>query len=178
MFETKKQLTIALVVLFIFAVGTLVLTIGGFAGGDFSPHPIYSHVHRRYTSNAGVDWIVEVGRLEWNNVSTYSWHRVYVKNDTSESVTGEWEWKHYVRNESGGWSKTDKIQQTINLRANRLGDQVLSRYGWVSIDLPPGVDKYRIEAYTRVSLVKEGISLTAGGLGQRDIMSEWFTIGN
>ena len=174
MFATKRQGKV-LAVLFVFAIGTLVLTVGIFAGGDFSPHEKYSHIHRSDESELGVDWIVEVGRLEWNNISTYSWHKVYVRNNSDDTVTGEWEWKHYVRNEQGG-GMTDKHVGSVNLSGD-AGDELLSKSGWASVDLTDD-GTYRIEAYTRVSLIKGGSSLTAGGLGQRDIMSKWFTIGN
>ncbi len=61
------------------AVGALVITAGVFAGGDHQPHEINSHVHTNDTDNAGVEWIVKVGRLEWNSTSTYCWHKVYAK---------------------------------------------------------------------------------------------------
>lgn len=155
------------------AAGALVVTVVVFAGGDSAPHPIDSHVHTNDTSNAGVEWIVKVGRLEWNNVSTYCWHSVFARNNTSKSITGDWEWKHYVRNRRGTWSETDKILQTINFRANRQGTQELTRSGWTSVDLPDRRDTYRIEAYTRVDMVKGGSNIT-GNAGKRSIMSVWF----
>lgn len=158
------------------AVGALVITAGVFAGGDHQPHEINSHVHTNDTDNAGVEWIVKVGRLEWNSTSTYCWHKVFAKNNTNDSVTGEWEWKHFVKNSASTWSKTDKILTDINFRANRKGSQELSRSGWTSIDLP-GAGTYRIEAYTRIDMVKDGSNNITGTAGQRDIMSIWFETG-
>ena len=154
------------------AVGALVITAGVFAGGDNQPHEINSHVHKNDTSNAGVEWIVEVGKLEWHSVSTYCWHKVFVKNNTNDSVTGEWEWKHHVRNETNTWSETDKIVTSINLQSN---GQELTRSGWTSVDLPAAGGTFEIDAYTRVDLVKNGANIT-GNAGKRSIKSVWFTI--
>ena len=161
-------------ILVLAAVGALVVTVGVFAGGDNQPHEINSHVHTNDTNNEGVEWIVKVGRLDWNNISTYCWHKVYAKNNTTDSITGDWEWKHFVKNSAGTWSDTDKILTDINFRANRQGSQQLSSSGWTSIDLP-GAGTYRIEAYTRIDMVKAGSNIT-GTAGQRDIMSVWFTV--
>ena len=152
------------------AVGALVITASVFAGGDNQPHGINSHVHTNDTDNDGVEWIVKVGRLEWNNNSTYCWHKVFAKNNTTASVTGEWEWKHHVRNKTNTWSETDKILDDINFKANRKGSQELTRSGWTGVDLPIAGGTFEIDAYTRVDLVKDGINVT-GTAGQRDIMS-------
>ncbi|MCE2397142.1 hypothetical protein J4G02_21745 [Candidatus Poribacteria bacterium] len=157
------------------AVGALVITAGVFAGGDNQPHGINSHVHRNDTDNAGVEWIVEVGKLEWHSVSTYCWHKVFAKNNTSESITGEWEWKHHVRNETNTWSETDKIVTSINFQSNGQGSQELTKSGWTSVDLPSAGGTFEIDAYTRVDLVKNGTNIT-GNAGKRSIKSVWFDI--
>ena len=159
-------------ILVLAAAGALIVTVGVFAGGDTQPHEIYSHVHTNDTSNDGVEWIVKVGKLEWNNASTYCWHKVFARNNTSESVTGEWEWKHFVKNSTSTWNKTDKILTNINFKSNKRGSQELTVAGWTSVDLP-GVGTYRIEAYTRIDMVKAGINIT-GNAGKREIMSIWF----
>ena len=162
-------------ILVLAAAGALVITAGVFAGGDTQPHEIYSHVHTNDTSNEGVEWIVKVGRLEWNDVSTYCWHKVFAKNNTSESVTGEWEWKHFVKNSTNTWSKTDKILDDINFRSNREGSQELTRSGWTSIDLPILGGTFEIDAYTRVDMVEGGSNIT-GNAGKRSIKSIWFDV--
>ncbi len=160
-------------ILVLAAAGALVLAVGVFAGGDTQPHEIYSHVHGNDTSNEGVEWIVEVGRLEWNDVSTYCWHRVFARNTTSVAVTGEWEWKHFVKNNTNTWNETDKILDDINFLSRRRGNQELSRYGWTSVDLPIMGGTFEIDAYTRIDMVKTGSNIT-GNAGKRSIKSIWF----
>lgn len=174
MFGTKRGLKVSLftaqAVLLVFAGATLFLTAEVFAGGDRSPHGINSHIHINDTGRSNVSWIVKVGRLEWNSVSTYCWHSVYARNNRGSNATGEWEWKHHVRNRNNTWNDTDKIlKQNITLAAG----QSLSRSGWTSVDLPSGNVDYRIDAYTRISLVKNRRNITSGA-GQRDIVSIWF----
>ena len=169
--RVKVTLFTALAVLFVFAGGILVLTAAVFAEGDNSPHGNNSHVHTNDTGEDDVDWIVKVGKLEWNGVSTYCWHSVYAINHRGNHAAGDWEWKHHVRNKDNTWSKTDKIwTRDVTLNAG----ESLSSSGWTSIDLPstPGVE-YRIEAYTRISLIKNRRNITSG-TGQRNIMSVWF----
>ena len=159
MFTTSRHFTIALVVLFILAVGTLVLTAEVFAEGDDSPHGNKSHVHTNDTGKDDVDWIVKVGKLEWNGFSTYCWHSVYAINHKGNPASGDWEWKHHVRNKNNTWSKTDKIlKRDITLAAG----ESLSSAGWTSIDLPSKLTQYRIDAYTRISLVKNRRNITSG----------------
>ena len=171
MFVVKGRLKVAfLSVLFVFAGATLFLTVEVFAKDDRSPHGNNSHIHTTDTGKDDVDWIVKVGRLEWNGVSTYCWHSVYAKNHKGSDASGEWEWKHHVRNKNNTWSKTDKIlKRDITLAAG----ESLSSSGWTSIDLPSKLTQYRIDAYTRISLVKNRRNITSG-TGQRDIMSIWF----
>ena len=175
MLETKRGLKVtlftALAVLLFFAGATLFLTAKVFAKGDNSPHPINTnHVHENDTGKDNVDWIVKVGKLESNGLSTYCWHSVYAKNKKGSPASGDWEWKHHVRNKAGTWSETDKIwKKDVTLGAG----ESLSASGWTSIDLPSPNVECRIDAYTRISLVKNRRNIT-GGTGQRDIMSVWF----
>ena len=175
MFANKGWVKVTfLAVLFVFAGATLFLTAEVFAKGDRSPHGINSHVHTNDTGKDDVDWIVKVGKLEWNGVSTYCWHSVYAKNKKGSPASGDWEWKHHVRNKKNTWSKTDKIwKKDITLAAG----ESLSSSGWTSVDLPTPNVEYRIDAYTRISLIKNGRNITSGA-GQRDIMSVWFIIGD
>ena len=69
--RVKVTLFTALAVLFVFAGGILVLTAAVFAEGDDEPHGNKSHVHTNDTGEDDVDWIVKVGKLEWNGASTY-----------------------------------------------------------------------------------------------------------
>ena len=164
----KATLFMALAVLFVFAWATLFLTVEVF--GDSSPHGMNSHVHKKDTGEDDVDWIVKVGRLEWNSASTYCWHSVYARNKKGSPASGDWEWKHHVRNKNNTWSKTDKIwKKDVTLAAG----ESLSSSGWTSIDLPSPNVEYRIDAYTRISLVKNGRNITSG-TGQSDIASVWF----
>ena len=168
MFATKGRLKVTfLAVLFVFASATLFLTA---AEGDESLHGNYSHIHTRNTGKDDVDWIVKVGKLEWNGLSTYCWHSVYARNNKGSYASGDWEWKHHVKNKDNTWSKTDKIwKRDITLAAG----ESLSSAGWTSIDLPSRSAEYRINAYTRISLIKNGRNITSG-TGQRNIMSVWF----
>ena len=119
MFATKGWLIATfLAVLFVLAGATLFLTGEVFAKDDRSPHGNNSHIHTTDTGKDNVDWIVKVGRLEWNGFSTYCWHSVYARNNKGSYASGEWEWKHHVRNKDNTWSKTDKIwKRDITLAA-------------------------------------------------------------
>lgn len=99
MFVTKGRVRILWITVCLSLVGTLALTLMVFAKSDTSEHnKSRSHNHRtsHRSSNDEVQWTVEVGKIDWNNVSTFVWHKVVARNNGQNRIIGDWEWNHEV----------------------------------------------------------------------------------
>lgn len=90
--RSSKGTLLAISVCFSF-LATLAFTPIVFAGGDTSEHnKSHSHNHRTSarSTNDEVQWTVEVGKIDWNGVSTYVWHKVVARNNGQNRITGDW----------------------------------------------------------------------------------------
>ena len=122
---------------------------------------------------------MEVGKIDWNNASTYVWHKVVARNNGRNRITGDWEWNHEVTSDAG-WDDEDTTFRTFSFAARRRGTQQLTKQGFSSVDLP-GSGNYQITAYTEVTMYRGNRELTKPPVNQprknkRSIKSKWFVV--
>ena len=170
MFVTKRRMRILWITVFFSLVGTLVLTLLVFAQfpHDETEHNKGSHYHvtSGRSANNEVEWRVGIGNLDWNDVSTYVWHKVFAQNNGNNRINVEWEWSHEVTSDV---PLPEPLHDTIfkqeTFAANRRGDQELTKQGYTSVDLPMA-GRYRIRAYTEVTMYRGNTELTKPPAGQ------------
>lgn len=166
--RSSKGTLLAISVCFSF-LATLAFTPIVFAGGDTSEHnKSHSHNHRTSarSTNDEVQWTVEVGKIDWNGVSTYVWHKVVARNNGQNRITGDWEWNHEVTGTGDNdFDAHDTTFRTFSFSARRRGDQQLTKQGYSSVDLP-GAGTYRLTAYTEVTMYRGNTELTKPPPGQ------------
>lgn len=187
MFETKKRVRILWTTVCLSLVGTLALTLMVFAGSDTSEHD-KSRSHRHRTSARSqapyedwIQWSVEVGRMYWDNTSTFVQHSIVVRNNSDEDIKGDWEFNHHVFKEHSPWLGNATDDDPIR---NISAGGTWSKSGCTEVYFPSGnkkAGKYQITAYTRVTLFYKGtkeVTKPSGGQrkNQRDIKSEWFNV--
>ena len=153
--------TVLAIIVFFGLVGTLAFTLMALAKSDTSEHNKGTHYHTTSSRSANneVQWRVEVGNLDWNNASTYVWHKVFAQNNGNNRITGDWEWNHEVTGDNLPVPLHDTTFRTFNFARERRGDQQLTKQGYSSVDLP-GAGRYRITAYTEVTMYRGNTELT------------------
>lgn len=108
--------------------------------------------------NKKVHWVISTGHHSWNSHSTYSWHRVFVRNDsTIYNLTVTFWWEHEVIKIG---AKTDTTRED-NSRGSfsvpaRSGAQEegRERIGWLGADVSGWLraGNYKLISRTKVQI--------------------------
>ena len=110
MFSAKRRVRILWTTVCLSLVGTLALTLMVFALPDDEDHQkSSSHRHRTNTHNPDpyVQWSVSIGEMYWDNISTFVWHSIVVRNNSDEEIDGDWEFNHHVTKQDNTWFGDD-----------------------------------------------------------------------
>ena len=114
------------------------------------------HVNKSDWWLGTVFWKISTGKHDWNSYSTYSWHRVFVRNESLYNLTVEFWWKHDVI-DVDDVVETDATSGVFTVEApegeQETGDQ---REGWLGPDisgLPDGT--YKIKSTTKMKITND-----------------------
>ena len=181
--RSKGTLLVVLSVVCLSLFGTLTLTLMVFALPDDEDHQkSSSHRHRTNTHNPDpyVQWSVSVGEIYWDNISTFVWHSIVVRNNSDEEIDGDWEFNHHVFKRDGGWTDDDTsfAIEDIDLSPSESWSKRTSSEVYFPRNRRGKVieGEYRITAYTEVTL-RAGIDdITEGRTSKREISSVWFDV--
>lgn len=155
-----------------------------FAHNEDREHPkSRDHRHRSSARSTGayrdwVQWSVEVGRMYWDNESTFVWHYILVRNLSDEEIDGDWEFNHHVMKEDFTWADDDTTFgiEAIDLEEDNPGT-TWAKSGCSEVYLPDNnndLGRYQITAYTEVTLRHGNDELTRNATKKRSIKSVWF----
>ena len=108
--------------------------------------------------NDKVFWKVTTGPHSWNSDNTYSWHRVFVRNDsTIYNLTVEFWWEHevvYVDEDHD--SETDASSGSFSVSAKTgVNPESGSRSGWLSPDVFLDEGRYKLISRTKVKITND-----------------------
>ena len=117
------------------------------------------HTTSGRSANNEVEWRVVVGKLDWNSASTFVWHKAFAQNNGDNRINVEWEWSPEVTGSTLNFPLDDTTFRRATFQSDRRGDQELTKQGYSSVDLP-GPGRYRIRAYTEVTMYRGNTELT------------------
>ena len=129
----------------------LICTVGAYADDRFNTND-------GWWMNRKVYWKISTGYHSWNNYNTHSWHRVFVRNEsTVYNLTVEYWWTHKVVNaETNATIAEDQTDGVFSVSArsgpNPEGD---SREGWLGPDVSLDRGKYKIVSKTKVKITND-----------------------
>ena len=130
----------------------LICTVGTYAEDD------------RFESKKGdwmnkkVRWVISTGHHSWNSYNTHSWHRVFVRNDsTIYNLTVEFWWEHevvYVDEDHD--PETDATSGSFSVSTKKgVNPASGSRKGWLGPDVSLGEGRYKLISKTKMKITND-----------------------
>ena len=127
----------------------------------------------------GVDairWYISVGSLKYEDSETYSYHtyKIGLYKDIDDGVYGKYEFAHFVHNLTLGGPpvrETKVLNSGPTLYAKYEVDNTKQGVGASVYGLDPGHD-YKIEAYTRLEIYKDGKLVKVPGKAELKVTEE------
>lgn len=108
--------------------------------------------------NDKVFWKVTTGHHSWNSYNTHSWHRVFVKNDsTIYNLTVDFEWEHeVVYADEDRDPETDATSGSFSVSTKKgVNPASGSRKGWLGPDVSLGAGRYKLISRTKVNITND-----------------------
>ncbi len=112
--------------------------------------------------NKKVFWKISTGHHSWNSYNTHSWHRVFVRNDsTIYNLTVEFWWEHKVvyvdtENDPEPEPETDASSGSFSVSAKTgVNPESGSREGWLGPDVSLGEGMYQLISKTKVKITND-----------------------